>query len=724
MNPLAISVAAAILVDLGYGLLVYMTNPKRLLNQQFALLSIIIGCWLTFIWFALHAGSTLELEARIRFVHITGIMPVTGFNLLQTGIQYPKDSWLRNCLRSKWFILGNALVAVFCMTPFFMTGVVLVPSSNSRLVLGEPAYGPGFPVYLAVYAAFLGRLLWAFITNARRASGMARMELHFILLACAGSILTGSILSLIIPAVTGSSQTAPFAPLGVIVLNAVMAYGIVTRRIMGVATILRRATAYALTAGYLTGLYWVVFSVSRFLCGIVPEAGGEWPHLLAALVVAFSLAPAHGWMQKLATRLFMNVGRVDVVRVVQDAGKALQSIATLDEQFRIFSDIVTRSLGTDRLLILLKEDATREFRQTYPEPEGEGETATPLVIGEDDALITALISVDNPLVVETMMRRRLTPSLTRGAQRLADLKVSAAVGIRRKNQLTGIILLGPRLSGRVYGVLEQDAIQTLSNQMAVAIENAKLFTKAQNSRIYNDILLDNLVSGVVASGTDRVITVFNREAQRITKMAAPDVIGQDVSQLPEALSRIIVDTLDSGRAHYEEEWNLNLEGHDPAVVRLGSSVFKSLAGETLGALLVFHDVTALKVLQEQIRRSDRLASMGTLSAGMAHEIKNPLVTIKTFTQLLPERFDDQDFREDFTELVGDEVKRIDGIVSQLLTFARPSKPSFSETHMHDVLENSLRLVMQEFTRKNVTIIRSYDAPQDTLMGDADLLGQA
>ena len=106
MNPLAISVAAAILVDLGYGLLVYMTNPKRLLNQQFALLSIIIGCWLTFIWFALHAGSTLELEARIRFVHITGIMPVTGFNLLQTGIQYPKDSWLRNCLRSKWFILG------------------------------------------------------------------------------------------------------------------------------------------------------------------------------------------------------------------------------------------------------------------------------------------------------------------------------------------------------------------------------------------------------------------------------------------------------------------------------------------------------------------------------------------------------------------------------------------------------------------------------------------
>ncbi len=94
----------------------------------------------------------------------------------------------------------------------------------------------------------------------------------------------------------------------------------------------------------------------------------------------------------------------------------------------------------------------------------------------------------------------------------------------------------------------------------------------------------------------------------------------------------------------------------------------------LGALVVLTDITALKRLELQIRRSDRLASLGTLSAGMAHEIKNPLVSIKTFAQLLPERYQDSDFRETFSNLIGHEIDRIDSLVNQLLRFARPAKP--------------------------------------------------
>src|ERR1700682_5161013 len=77
--------------------------------------------------------------------------------------------------------------------------------------------------------------------------------------------------------------------------------------------------------------------------------------------------------------------------------------------------------------------------------------------------------------------------------------------------------------------------------------------------------------------------------------------------------------------------------------------------QVLGALMVITDITALKRLELQIRRSDRLASLGTLSAGMAHEIKNPLVSIKTFAQLLPERYQDSDFRETFSNLIGHEI---------------------------------------------------------------------
>ncbi len=143
----------------------------------------------------------------------------------------------------------------------------------------------------------------------------------------------------------------------------------------------------------------------------------------------------------------------------------------------------------------------------------------------------------------------------------------------------------------------------------------------------------------------------------------------------------------------------------------------------LGALMVLTDITALKRLEQQIRRSDRLASLGTLSAGMAHEIKNPLVSIKTFAQLLPERYQDSDFRETFSNLIGHEIDRIDSLVNQLLRFARPAKPLLKPMHVHDVLEKSLMLVGHRLYQKEIKLARSWNAEVDTIRADADQLEQ-
>jgi len=143
----------------------------------------------------------------------------------------------------------------------------------------------------------------------------------------------------------------------------------------------------------------------------------------------------------------------------------------------------------------------------------------------------------------------------------------------------------------------------------------------------------------------------------------------------------------------------------------------------MGVLMVFNDLSDIRKLEMQVRRNDRLASLGTLSAGMAHEIKNPLVTIKTFTQLLPERYEDPDFRATFSSLVGQEVSRIDTIVNQLLHFARPATPVFLPMHLHEVMEDSLRLVHQQFRQKNILVERVYEARNDEIEADAELLKQ-
>jgi len=115
----------------------------------------------------------------------------------------------------------------------------------------------------------------------------------------------------------------------------------------------------------------------------------------------------------------------------------------------------------------------------------------------------------------------------------------------------------------------------------------------------------------------------------------------------------------------------------------------------------------LKQSQDTLRRADRLSSLGLLTAGLAHEIRNPLVAIRTFTQLLPERYNDAEFREGFQGLALKEVDRICGLINDLLSFARPSKPNVSPEAINDAVENITRILETQAKEKNVAIFREF-----------------
>jgi len=118
---------------------------------------------------------------------------------------------------------------------------------------------------------------------------------------------------------------------------------------------------------------------------------------------------------------------------------------------------------------------------------------------------------------------------------------------------------------------------------------------------------------------------------------------------------------------------------------------------------------SLKQSQNTLRRADRLSSLGLLTAGLAHEIRNPLVAIRTFTQLLPERYDDAEFREGFQGLALKEVDRICGLINDLLSFARPSRPNVAEECMNDVIEGIARILETEAKENGVEITRDFSA---------------
>jgi signal transduction histidine kinase len=131
----------------------------------------------------------------------------------------------------------------------------------------------------------------------------------------------------------------------------------------------------------------------------------------------------------------------------------------------------------------------------------------------------------------------------------------------------------------------------------------------------------------------------------------------------------------------------------------------------------------LKRSKSYIRRADRLASLGALTAGLAHEIRNPLVAIKTLTQLLPDRLDDEEFRNKFLSIASGEVDRISLLVTELLDFARPSDPKLEMENINIILDGMILLVTTETNKKKIGMIKGYDTHLPLVRVDREQIKQ-
>jgi signal transduction histidine kinase len=125
------------------------------------------------------------------------------------------------------------------------------------------------------------------------------------------------------------------------------------------------------------------------------------------------------------------------------------------------------------------------------------------------------------------------------------------------------------------------------------------------------------------------------------------------------------------------------------------------------------------ISDENLQRLDRLANLGTLSAGIAHEIKNALVPINTFIELMLQKSDDREL----AITVERELKRIDSMIIQMLRFAAPRPATFASVKVHDVLDVSLRLLQHQIAGKKISVTRSYDAAPAIVPGDEAQLQQ-
>ena len=232
------------------------------------------------------------------------------------------------------------------------------------------------------------------------------------------------------------------------------------------------------------------------------------------------------------------------------------------------------------------------------------------------------------------------------------------------------------------------------------------------------ILHDCFNAGIVILGAHEQILGCTPEAERLLGLPSGKTVGVDLSALPIPLQKIAREAAATQKPVSSRVINLGA-GEDAPVLRVGAFPFRTEGGKTQ-IIVTVNDVAIVQHIERNLLRLDRLASVGTLSAGMAHEIRNALVASKTFVDLLLDKNQD----DELASLVRREMLRIDSIVSQMLRFGAPTQPVSTMVRLHEVLNHSLRLVQHLFEDKLISLHRKFAAAHDTIAGDDYQLEQA
>jgi signal transduction histidine kinase len=188
-----------------------------------------------------------------------------------------------------------------------------------------------------------------------------------------------------------------------------------------------------------------------------------------------------------------------------------------------------------------------------------------------------------------------------------------------------------------------------------------------------------------------------------------------IGELPPALLAAIQSAQASPGMTLRHEWPLDARGTilEATVLNLG-------AGPLDRTVVALHERAGPLPPLDSLRRLDRLASLGTLSASMAHEVRNAFVAVKTFVDLLIE----QNPSPELTSLVRREMSRIDALVGQMLRFAAPAQPASRSVSLHSTLEHTLRMVMPNLNSRAITLVKQFHAQPDTVAADDYQLEQA
>jgi len=242
-------------------------------------------------------------------------------------------------------------------------------------------------------------------------------------------------------------------------------------------------------------------------------------------------------------------------------------------------------------------------------------------------------------------------------------------------------------------------------------------------KAFSDSVVENMPIGLLATDRDSRIAAFNQAAETILKVSAAQVLGKKAGEVLPRQIECLIEEIDASHKILQKEMDCPLENGMIIPMDISVSFLEGDDGTFLGHVILFRDLSEIQDLKREVERNQRLASLGRLAAGVAHEIRNPLSSIKGFATYFRDRYRDVPEDHKTAEVMIAEVERLNRVIGQLLEFARPMTVQKRPTSLQSLIQHSLKTIERDARARGIDIRTTFSDSDRDVEVDPDRMNQ-
>ena len=297
------------------------------------------------------------------------------------------------------------------------------------------------------------------------------------------------------------------------------------------------------------------------------------------------------------------------------------------------------------------------------------------------------------------------------------LQARVCVPLIASGRFIGLLALGKKVTGKRLFEADLEFLYLLSQQIAAIIDNARQHRAVFVQKEKFEEILRSVTSGLMATDFEGRLIVFNKAAEQILGLKASEMIGQSVQRVGSVFADIVFRTL------REEESFCRKEVVDPAtksLLGISTSLLTDAGGKPIGAVALFTDLSTVK----RPGVDDKGDAWQRCALSMAQQIKNPLVAIRTFTQLFPDSGSDTKARDEFSKIALGEIDKLDAVVERLLKFSQPLDVQAEPGDIHAFLDEKIGNIVETAKLQNIRVEKKFEMANGHISFDRNLLSEA